>query len=182
MFNSKTVIVVNGAARAGKDTSIAFMKAALEVLGYSHDEFSSIDPVRNMLRQQGIDVDNKTPEMRALLANVGDQLRDHRTEVCMRRINMFFDGMLVGTTAGVFFLHMREWKLIGKMRRLCSDKHIDLHTVVVHNNRIKPEPGNEADRNVHDEVGDYSVFNNGTLADLAADCVSFVEQNWDKRA
>lgn len=39
------VIIVNGNARAGKDTTVRLMRAMFEVHGWATDEVSSIDPL-----------------------------------------------------------------------------------------------------------------------------------------
>lgn len=177
MFGSKTVIVVNGAARAGKDTSITFMSTALELYGYSTSQFSSIDPVRNMLRAEGIAVDSKTPEIRAMLANIGDELRDFRVDVCARKAVEF----TARRPNSVMFIHMREWPLIEKLRgRLWEQQGITLATVMVTNERITTEQGNAADKNVHDQTGDFEINNDGALWELAAACTLFVEKNWNR--
>lgn len=178
MFGRSTVLVVNGPARAGKDTSIAFMKTALGIYGYQTEEFSSIDPVRAMLHQAGVNVHDKTPEVRAMLANIGDQLRDFRIDVCARRINQ----SLAMNTNGVFFLHMREWPLIEKLRARLRNTNNQISTVLINNPRVKPEPGNDADAKVLDYPYDFTIQNPDSLAELAYNCTAFVERNWERRA
>jgi hypothetical protein len=57
----KIVIAINGHPRAGKDTVSDMVCRRLTAEGWSAHSISSIDPIRNWLRDQGVPVDRKTP-------------------------------------------------------------------------------------------------------------------------
>ena len=107
----RKVIVVNGKPRAGKDTAIAFMQEILAEHGIQSMQFSSIDPVRNVIQALGIDVSAKTPADRALLAEIGAAVEKHsgyRSKACLTEALRF----LCCYHNAVVFLHIREPAMI----------------------------------------------------------------------
>ena len=60
------VIILNGVGRSGKGTVYGFMNEIIPGIQYSWIDFA-----RSMMRESGIPVDKKTPEIRKCLADVG---------------------------------------------------------------------------------------------------------------
>lgn len=170
----KTVIVVNGPPRAGKDTAIRFMRNILQNdLAMETHEYSSIDPVKMMLRDY-VDLNAKTEADRRLLSVVGDALEEHsayRTNQCMWQIETFFEG-----TEGVFFLHIREPVLIARLRGRCQSAGIKFVTVLLDSVRAEAVTSNPSDAGVRDYHYDVYLRNDGTTVDLLRTCRDFIKQ------
>lgn len=173
------VIIVNGPPRAGKDTAIEFMTRAFKQRGYTVREFSSIDPVRNQMQFFGIDVTQKTPADRKLLATIGDALQEHsdyRTNQCIAEAKKFFDWVKSHRDPimkGVMFIHIREPDLIKKLE---LDMTVPVTTVYVKGGLSESvEHNNPADANTEKMNYDIYIFNNGSLGGLFDQCESVVE-------
>jgi len=166
----KSVIVVNGKPRAGKDTAVAFMQEILAEHGIQSMQFSSIDPVRNVITAMGIDVSAKTPADRALLAEIGDAVVKHsgyRSKACLTEAFRFF----AGRDDAVVFLHIREPAIIetvaAGLRHMAKS---ELLSVYVESNRAETVTSNAADMGVADIDYDARLSNNGSLEILKANC------------
>jgi len=72
----KTVVIVNGHPRAGKDTAVDFLEVMLGEAGHNVMRYSSIDPVREALSHIGVDTSAKTEADRAVLVEVGMALQN----------------------------------------------------------------------------------------------------------
>lgn len=169
----KTVIAINGPPRAGKDTAVDMMTAHLEETGIPTLEYSSIQPVKDMLADY-VDLKAKTPADRRLLALVGDALQEHsgfRTNNSLFQISEFFDKH----DDGVFFLHMREPDLIDKVLAGCRVLGINFIRVFMESDRAEDVQNNAADAGVRDGTYDCLLVNNGTLEDLAEECLQFLK-------
>lgn len=166
----KTVIFVNGAPRAGKDTVIEFMQQHLDARNLPSGSFSSIDPVRAMLNRIGMNTSGKTEADRKLLATIGDALEEHskrRSSWCVWNAVDFFSE----NGFGVFFLHVREPLLIQRITAALAPLGITCLTVFVDGARAEYVFSNPADAGVADMVYDHTLLNNGTLEDLRAEVV-----------
>lgn len=163
---SRTVIVINGRPRAGKDTTVLFMQEYLDRARIMSHAYSSIQPIKDMLGQW-VDLSSKTPADRRLMALVGDALQEHssfRTNRCLGEIRSFFQIV----TRGVFFLHLREPELIAEVRRGCEADGIRFITIYLESSRAENVKNNNADAGVDQGSYDYRIENNGTLDDLRA--------------
>lgn len=162
---NRTVIIVNGLPRAGKDSTIDFMRGHLREARIQAGSFSSIDPVRAMLTGLGIDLSAKTPADRKLMAEVGDSLQEHgqwRTNwSVMNALDFFGDN-----ESGVFFIHMREPALIAMVRKRLESLEIKVLTVLVLSNRAEMITNNRADAGVLNGRYNERITNDGTLEDL----------------
>lgn len=155
-------------------------------LGWRSDAISTIDPVRNLLRQAGFEVDRKGPAERRLLAEVGDATENYnsfRTQHVIDRIQQ------VNTIANhVMFVHLREPALITKLKgrfpipvpenTVLSTK-VDYHfaALVVRNPNAEHEAtSNEADANVLKYKYDYMVVNNSSLGALLDASYAAIEE------
>lgn len=167
----KTVIVINGKARAGKDTAIACMRNILKANGIESEAFSSIDPVRQMLHRAGLNTDAKTPADRALLAEVGDSVEKHsyfRSTRSFMEIHGFF--MNTEDRPAVVFLHVREPAIIERIGGKVRSRGWRMVHIFVRSDREEDVTSNAADMGVANMRYDTTIHNNGTLDDLARAC------------
>lgn len=167
----KTVLIINGKPRAGKDSTVAAMSNILKAHGVLTEAFSSIDPVRHMLGRAGFDLTAKTPEDRALLAEVGDSVEKHsqwRSQRCFKEIHGFFDD--AGDRPAVMFLHVREPVIIERISERVRRRGWSVLHVLVKSVREEHVTSNAADMSTEDMMYDAVLTNNGTLDDLAREC------------
>lgn len=169
----KTVIVINGKPRAGKDTAVMFMRAHLKHLGILSAAFSSIDPIKELLAP-AVDLSAKTDADRKLLSVVGDALQEHsefRTKRAIYEISDFF--RLVGN--GVFFLHMREPLLIAKMKSECEGQGVTLLSILLKSDLARDVTNNSSDAGVETGVYDRVCTNNSDLQSFSQECLYLVK-------
>src|SRR5690349_16918591 len=101
-----TLILINGYAGAGKDTFVKFFTEIMNGRGKRTVNLSSITPVWNMLKEQGIDMDRKGPEERKLAAEVKaalDNYNFYATQLVLQKAVV-----ATVTNADYVFIHMRE--------------------------------------------------------------------------
>ena len=163
------VIIINGFADSGKDSFVNYLVDG-RLLEVSTDSilnmmpikaFSSIDPVKNMLRREGFDVDNKTDEMRKLLADIGDIMIDWRIARCLE-----FVQETCKEQSCIVFIHMREPKNIAKLKQLYTTLNFMVSTLLIERPDIRRVTNNAADRDVLEYEYDHRIQNNGSLFDL----------------
>lgn len=163
----KIVVFVNGRAGAGKDTAIAMMRGLLMAFGWSTDNYSSIDPVRELLARSNIDVSQKTEADRDLLAEIGTSLEMHsnyRTEGVAKAFRNFTTGR---DGRRIMFVSIREHKLMLKMKDRLEKDGAEVRTLFVERD-VKHITSNSADADCPDpRLYEFIIDNNGTLVDLA---------------
>ena len=156
------VFFVNGNPRSGKDTFIDMVKEALNGRAYST---SWIDPVKEILGIDGLDLSAKTEFDRRLLADVGDSLERH-SSFLSRRCVAFAEARL--TPARTVFIYARQG---GPIRTMEAMLH-DLNPAIVTRRLLVVRPGvgeltsNAADAGVNLLGYDVQVHNDGTLDNL----------------
>lgn len=170
-----TVIIVNGRPRAGKDSTVEAMQEILSRAGIDTCAFSSIDPVKELLKHTGLDLSAKTPADRALLSEVGASLEKHsewRTALCFQAIGKFM--LKLNGADGVFFLHVREVDMIERIRqhiqRSAMASAFRVLTILVKSPREENVSSNVSDRDVETMRYDRIIANVGTLDDLEKAC------------
>jgi hypothetical protein len=169
-----TVIIVNGKARAGKNSAVTYMRSALADKKISSCEYSSIDPVIDLLFTNGINVSKKTDADRKLLAILGDALEEHsgfRSSSCMIRN----ETASIGKLNFVFFVFTREIYMIEKLKRkLDYDRFL---TLFVESSRVKTNKTNHVDAAVYDPY-DYDdiIENDGTKGQLLDKCEDYINK------
>lgn len=164
----KRIVVLNGAARTGKDTFIDLIKAAVDRrnLHLVVRSRSSIDPVRNMLQDVGIDLSMKTEEDRRLLATVGTAMEEHSGF----RSNYIIDGLknwMDASYGRLMFVHIRELDVIERVRHKAAELGWPMTTMLLLRAGYDPIMSNPADAMVHAMSYDLHVKNNGDLTELA---------------
>ena len=180
----KTVFILNGKPRAGKDSAIAAMTQILRCSNVAVEAFSSIDPVKQMVARAGIDTSGKTPEDRALWAEIGNSVEKHsqwRTQRCFSEIAQFFnfvDDNGTGNNSAVMFLHVREKLIIDRIAERVN-RRLDWSVlkVIMRSNRAENVSSNAADMGVDEIEYNDEIVNNGTLDDLARACDRLLFRN-----
>jgi hypothetical protein len=173
-MSKKFVIVVNGKARAGKDTVVELMASQFEIRGFKVETYSSIEPVHAACDKLGINTRAKSDADRDLLADMGMALEKHsglRTRDCFFQIERF-----MAQTEGkpsAFFLHMREPELIEKVRQRVTHKpafatrKLPVFKTVMVEGRGLNIVSNSSDANVGQTKADLVIHNGGSLVDLS---------------
>lgn len=168
-----TLILINGYAGAGKDTFVKFFTEEAERNDKRVVNLSSITPVWQMLKNQGIDMDRKGPEERKLAAEVKAAL-DNYNFLATRLVLESAHSQFV-QHADYVFVHMREPRALGfsinYWQRYANQ--YDLRTLFID----RPQPtlavGNVADDSVRDFQYLDTVLNDGVLEALNAAAVSY---------
>lgn len=170
------VIVVNGPPRAGKDTLVEAMMRHYADRGHHVASFSSIDPIRDMLTEAGIDTSAKTQADRALLAAMGTLLEQHsnfRTNWCVNQV--LITHRCFCRKAPVVFLHVREPENIDRIEALLAPCDIRLWRVFVESDRAETTFSNPSDANVFAMKRNFTVQNNGSLKELEKSAAALVD-------
>lgn len=170
------VIVVNGPPRAGKDTLIESLKKHYEARGHFVHAFSSIDPVRDMLTEAGIDTSKKTPADRELLASMGTLLEAHsafRTRWCFDKIEL--NARLYSRKSPVLFLHMREPDLIDKLETMLEPLQIKMWRLFLDSPRAETDFSNPVDARVFGMKRNFTLMNDSTIDELDRKAAALVD-------
>jgi hypothetical protein len=164
------VIAINGYARSGKDTVCEYVIDRLHKRGWRGHSVSSIDPVRNMLRDMGVPVDMKRPAERDLMAEVKSALERYNwwsTRLCATEVQEWLN--MMPEAPAVCFAHMREVAAIQKFRHLFGPL-VETKTLFVTSPREERVLSNVADADVENLTYDLTIRNDGTLDDLRVKC------------
>ena len=170
------LIIINGTARTGKDTFVAYCGRQWRLTHRAICEmYSTVKPIKEMFRV-GYDIqekDMKTPQNRLLLSGIKDLLTKHGDLPfkAMLRIATYLEDCGVGWNKNLFFAMVREPKEIAKLVQEYPDKAI---TVLV-SRKVDTIPNNPSDQNVWEYSYDYVVNNNGSLEDLKMEAKKFCE-------
>lgn len=151
------VIIINGAARTGKDTFVEMVadETSTEVIN-----LSTIDPVKNAMKRLGWDGVTKNDETRLMMADLKQLWIRHMNGPFNYIVKTINDIMLVQNGVDVnFFVHCREPEEIAKLKQYYKYDGISL--------LIKRDglhvPKNGADDIVENYVYDHMVDNSGSL-------------------
>lgn len=171
-----SIVIVNGPARAGKDSFVEACMDHLGSYGISAWEFSSIRPVVDLLKAAGVDTSAKTEADRKLLADVGAALEEHsnfRTRACVEAC--LTSRQKSGSHGSATFLHIREPKnIIQVLRDLRFDGFDKMLTVFVDGPR-SIAPKNVADESIRDFDYDHILMNDSTLEALGVAAGQFLQ-------
>lgn len=162
---NKTILIVNGMARAGKDTFAEYLGYLVPVYKYS-----SIDKVKEIARHCGWK-GGKDEKDRKFLSD----LKVLTTEYCdmpFNDISCHVDCFLTQDTKNeVMLIDIREPAEIERAKLEFSAK-----TVLIVNDRVKNITSNMADAGVFDYTYDYIVENNGTFEEFMSNVEKFAEE------
>lgn len=160
------VIILNGKATSGKNSFVDKLNEYIPTTHYSYVDFT-----REMLRNMGIPVDEKTEEMRKLLCDINNCLEEYNSipfTDCMDVYSDFLSGLY---ESDVLVIDCREPEKIERLKN-SMDGAI---TVFVDNVNVPLITTNSADSKVMDYVYDYVVNNSGNINNLDKEVERFAE-------
>ncbi|QIG76584.1 hypothetical protein EVC27_059 [Rhizobium phage RHph_I1_6] len=174
------VVIINGYPQSGKDTFANMVLEHLRIYDLWGSNISSIKPVWDMLKAQGIPMDNKGPKERALAAE---------TKGALNRYNRFADRMACSEVVGSFppeigwvfkhgvtFLHIREPESIVFCKELLSQNNTTVKTLFIDRPDANKNMGNPVDEGVENYVYDFRITNGGSLDDFKAQAIEFAKK------
>lgn len=168
----KVLVIVTGLPRSGKDTSINIIQALLHSQDVPSMTFSSIDPVRDMLKGH-VDLSAKTAADRKLLSVVADAMQEHSGFRVRRSLHamqsFFFD-----EGEGVFFLQIREPELREEVRARAWNEYEVLTIRLLVSSLRAEQAACRADLVAEMGEFDYTIDNDGDLYDLDKECQRFL--------
>ncbi len=159
----KFIFVLNGAAGAGKDTFVLFLK----FLGVKVQKESSIDKVKEVATLCGWD-GSKTERNRKFLSDLKALTNAYNdmsfVDIC-KKVKEFTSNR----NFNVLCIDIREPDQIERAK-----KAFGAITVLIENDRVDILTSNESDAHVLDYEYDYIVKNNGSVEDFLEETKKFV--------
>jgi hypothetical protein len=175
LSDRKVIVVVNGYPQSGKDTFVSFAMAALNALGWNAVSTSSIDPVKAITRKIGIPDEPKTPEKRALWAEINAALEKYDwliTRRMMDEYQRYMRTMHAGSgRPQITFMHVREPDTIRFMQTIKEE--CEFVTVFVDRPDAERVTSNSSDMNVEGYEYRHRVGNDGDLPNLRVEADLF---------
>lgn len=168
----KTLIVVNGYPRSGKDTFMDYCVGLLNKKDpFRSFKHSTVDTCKRIAKEMGWDGE-KTPEMRRMLS----ELKDLYTK--------YFDGplkevqtLMNNSVSSFIFVAAREPKEILRMEYWCSKKDYNCITVLVKSTLGEDQHSSHSDSNVLYYKYDVVLENNGSLEEFLIKSKEFVDNH-----
>jgi hypothetical protein len=168
------IAIVNGYPRSGKDTFVDFAGERFTQFGWAAFSASSIDMVKEITAGLGVEEEPKTPEKRALWAEVKQALEkyDHLTSRAV--ISQIGHAMFQSAAPRrIGFIHVREPEAIEFMRSIAAD--FEFMTVFVDRPAAERITSNTSDMKVEKFEYDHRIYNDKDLPALQAQAFRFVE-------
>lgn len=161
---NKHIFIVNGMARAGKDTFAEMLGDMIHTWKYS-----SIDKVKMVARHCGWD-GGKTETDRKFLSDLKCLLTGYNDlpfKSILETVNIFYKHPLYQ----VFLIDIREPAEIERAKVAFNAK-----TIFIENNRVTQVTSNMADAGVYNYKYDYIIENNGTLDEFRENIEEFARK------
>lgn len=167
------IVVINGMPTCGKDTFVSLCQKHLLWCG----NFSTVDFVKEIAAVCGWD-GTKTPKNRDFLSALKDLLTDwndvpfKKVERAVINYNSEAVGYDFSTDEVLCFIHCREpWEIEKFAERLGAKTLLIRRPDVEGANQT-----NHADAEVFNYEYDYTIMNDGTLADLEKKAIKFLKE------
>lgn len=170
---NKTVIIINGQGRSGKDTICKIIAKRYKV-----KNVSAIDPVKKIAAEFGWkgEKDDKSRKMLADLKQILIAYNDYPFKYIMQNVCDFVSG-----DEQIMFAHIRESDEIEKVVNACRENGINVLTLLVKRNDkffVKKTYGNAADDGVENYPYDFIYSgHNDTVEYLEKDFNDFFDKN-----
>lgn len=165
---AKTVVIINGPGRSGKDTFIEYCKEISTPQVYN---FSSIDQIVEVSKTLGWDGE-KTEAVRKFwhdLKIASSEFNNGPTKYLISRVQAVEPGSLV-------FLHIREPEEIQKFQTALQESGEECRLIKIHFERDNAFVGeNGADNRTREVDYDYYFENNGSLEELRSKALNFLQ-------
>lgn len=151
----KEILIINGSGGVGKDTFVSCLAK------YAKVEHSSIAKLPKAMAALAGWKGTKTEEDRKFLSDL-KILVDNYNDKCYKFVERLMKEFKNGETdADILCVDMREKEQIERAR-----KEFGAKTILVKRDSVAPIKTNIADANVEAIEYDYTIHNNGTIADL----------------
>lgn len=169
---SKKMFILNGVHSTGKDTFVKYINE----FGVDAVHYSYVDFTRSMLDNAGIDINNKTNEMRKLLCDVNNSLEEYDDIPFKDCCEVAFDFMADFIEGDWLIIDCREPTKIERMKQKFIEEDYYVKTVFIKSN--KPIfADNVADKAVAEEFEyDYIIDNTATLNDFSNNIKTFIKE------
>lgn len=168
---NKLLFIINGSGGTGKDSFCNFVR------DYSgHDTFiiSSVDDIKEKAKTMGWDGVSKTEKDRKFLSDLKDLCtwyNDAPFNYIKGQIDYFYKSVL----KEIMFIHVREPQEIQKLKEAFPE----LKTILLTNENVPNITSNSGDAGVYDYKYDYYIKNDGTLEDLKATALKFINRFYE---
>ena len=168
MHKDTKIIIINGKGGSGKDT---FVEMITKISPNTVLNASSIEPVKDASVILGRDPEDKSPKARKFLSDIKKawvEYSEGGTQHLLEFIRVFSDSR----KPYYIFLHIREPEEIQKMKRSLMGKCV---TLLVKGRDDGNAQINDSDNCVNEYPYAYILDNDGSLEDLKAKAVLFLE-------
>lgn len=179
MENYVDVIIINGSGGVGKDEFVNICKKLLEKTSNSIivKNISSVDNVKKAAKILGWD-GKKNEEDRKFLSDLKDLSTKYNNGPTSYMFEKYLESLEIANrdrSVGfhshiIIFYHIREPEEIKSLVEIIPFSN----TLLIESNRVKKIESNHADANIRNYNYDYIIQNNGTLADLEAEAIKFL--------
>lgn len=164
-MDRKIILIINGYPGAGKDTFADVVVGALSDIGWHARSVSSIDPIRAMLRKEGIPVDRKGPAERKLMSDVKAAFNAYDRYADRLAVKAALDFVQRPGDRAIF-VHVREPDSIEFMDGIVQQANPSgkfwFTTVFIERQFDSAVLSNDSDRGVEAHEYTFRVFNNDT--------------------
>jgi dephospho-CoA kinase len=162
---TKRIFIVNGMARAGKDTFADILKELVPGVGKT----SSINAVKEIAKVAGWD-GGKTEKDRKFLSDLKCLLTEYDDipfKYIIRSVSSFYTNLI----QDVLLIDIREPDEITRAKIAFNAR-----TILIKNNRVQNITSNMADAGVFNYNYDITINNNGTLEEFRENIKDFVRE------
>lgn len=157
----KVIVIVNGYPRSGKDTFVDFAGEYFTRLGWKAYAMSSIDFIKKITSDNGISEEPKTPEKRALWADLKAAFEKYDRLVSRKTMARMQDQMFAcPREKQIGFIHVREPDSITFMKTLATDEFV---TIFIDRLAAERVTSNTSDMEVENFTYDHIIQNNSDL-------------------
>ncbi len=173
MEKRNIIAIVNGYPRSGKDTVVMYLGLRLFQHVWQCTSMSSVDKVKGFTSFLGIEEEPKTPEKRAMWAEIKDAVEKY--DRLLSR-DCIANGIAFSKSSDrtIFFIHAREPEAINFMETIIPEG-FEFMKIFVDRPDAEGVYSNSADQNV--EGVDYHVVikNQAGLSELEQSCNAFAD-------
>ncbi|TCU34049.1 hypothetical protein [Rhizobium azibense] len=170
----KVIVIVNGYPLSGKDTFTDLAGELFANFGWGAYAMSSIDFIKKITKDAGISEEPKTPEKRALWAELKAAFEKYdrfsSRQTMQRMEHQMFQSP---REKQIGFIHVREPEAIAFMKTIAPCEFV---TVLVDRPDAERVMSNAADRDVENYPYDYVINNKFDLAALKSTTQNFVQE------
>ena len=173
----KTVVIINGHPRSGKDTFIDLTKSVgkyISVSGVKIWKTSLIDPIKKAAELLGwtYEKDDRARKFLSDLKVLADKTYGFSEDFTKSWAKDFVEY----DASGILFMQAREPKDIDMIKSVAKEFGLNAVTLFIsRKDAIRDEYACDADAGVEEYSYDYTISNDGTLDDLRDEAFAFLQ-------